>query len=61
VRITYLVILDKRSRILRRLLGVGRSELGIGLEGITRLWEIWPEPKIAFSVDRKKEIAKRHM
>ena len=61
VRITYHVILDKRSKTLRRLLGVGRSELGISLEGITRLLEIWSEPKIAFSVDRKREIAKRHM
>jgi hypothetical protein len=55
------VILDKRSRTLRRLLEVGRLERGTGWEGITRLLEIWGGPKIASSVDRRKEIAKRHM
>jgi hypothetical protein len=55
------VIRDRHSRTLRQLLGVGRLERGTGLEGTMRLLEIWEEPKIVSSVDRRKEIAKRHM
>jgi len=61
VRIIFLVILDRRSRISRRLLEEERSERGIGSEGIMRLLEIWAGPKIVFSADKRKEIAKRHM